>query len=155
MHAVSQGALAVEIRADDAEAAALVGALSHWPTEFACRAERACLRVLEGGCSVPVGVHSAIVQDEGGKEGGRLTLTGCVTALDGQAHVEYTLEAEVRTAEDAEVVGERLARVLIDTGARAILDDITKDRERRVGELKATEEIEKIEASLDPAPSQA
>ncbi|KAI0296678.1 porphobilinogen deaminase, dipyromethane cofactor binding domain-containing protein [Russula brevipes] len=60
-HAVGQGALAVEIRADDAEARRLCSALTHWPTSWRCLAERACLRVLEGGCSVPVGVHSELV----------------------------------------------------------------------------------------------
>ena len=72
LHAVSQGALAIEIRADDAQARALCAAISHWPTQWACAAERACLRVLEGGCSVPVGVSSRLVEDkEGGRKGRR------------------------------------------------------------------------------------
>ena len=50
LHAVSQGALAIEIRSDDEEARALCRSITHWPTEWSCLAERACLRVLEGGC---------------------------------------------------------------------------------------------------------
>ncbi|CAL1697299.1 unnamed protein product [Somion occarium] len=46
-HAVSQGALAIEIRSDDTEARELCRSVTHWQTEWQCAAERACLRVLE------------------------------------------------------------------------------------------------------------
>ncbi|KAK6905759.1 porphobilinogen deaminase [Kwoniella mangroviensis CBS 8507] len=62
MHAVGQGALAVEIRSDDMRTRNCLRGLGHWPTEWTCGAERGCLRVLEGGCSVPVGVESEIVE---------------------------------------------------------------------------------------------
>ncbi|WWC86298.1 porphobilinogen deaminase [Kwoniella dendrophila CBS 6074] len=62
MHAVGQGALAVEIRSDDNRTRNCLRGLGHWPTEWTCGAERGCLRVLEGGCSVPVGVESEIVE---------------------------------------------------------------------------------------------
>ena len=127
LYAVSQGALAIEIRSDDAEARALCESITHTPTLFACGAERACLRVLEGGCSVPVGVYTRW-RDQ------ILEITGAVTALDGSIHVEHTLEGKVDSWEDANGLGERLARVLVQTGAREILDDITKDRERRIEE---------------------
>ena len=139
--AVGQGALVVEIREGDARARAMCAALSHWPTAWACGAERACLRVLEGGCSVPVGVSTTLAD-------GTLTLTGCVTSLTGDRHVEHTLEERVATLEDAEAVGARLAKILIDTGARAILDEINEDRERRIGEAKTEEEKQKIEAAI-------
>ena len=63
-----------------------------------------------------------------------MEITGAVTALDGSIHVEHTLEGKVDSWEDANGLGERLARVLVQTGAREILDDITKDRERRIEE---------------------
>ncbi|KAI0960944.1 hypothetical protein AcV7_000181 [Taiwanofungus camphoratus] len=138
LHAVSQGALAIEIRADDAITRDLCAALTHWPTEWSCRAERACLRVLEGGCSVPVGVHTQLRESGCGK-GGVLTIMGCVTSLSGKEHVEHTLEEDVSSMEEAEALGKRLARLLIDTGARTILDEITKDRERKIEQSKAEE----------------
>ncbi|KAH9947406.1 porphobilinogen deaminase [Amylocystis lapponica] len=136
LHAVSQGALAVEVRADDAAARALCAAITHRPTEWSCRAERACLRVLEGGCSVPVGVYTQL-EEETGAEGGVLKITGCVTSLDGDRHVEHALAEVVHSAEEAEAVGAKLARVLIETGAGQILQEITKDRERRIEEAEA------------------
>jgi len=60
---VGQGALAVETRADDAEAIALVSAIDD-PTTRACvEAERAFLAALGGGCTLPVGAL-AEVEDE-------------------------------------------------------------------------------------------
>ena len=135
--AVSQGALAVEIRADDAQARALCAAVSHRPTAWACAAERACLRVLEGGCSVPVGVWSEFAEAAGEGVGGRLKLTGCVTSLEGERHVEHTVEEEVQSVEDAEAVGAHVAKVLIETGAREILDEINVDRKKRIEEAAA------------------
>lgn len=148
-HAVSQGALAVEIRSNDAQSKRLCEALTHWETQWKCFAERACLRVLEGGCSVPVGIVSAleVLLGDGGRAG-ILKLTGCVTSLDGERHVEHTLEKEVRSVEEAEETGVELARVLINTGARAILDEITKDRERRTGEDKSEAEVDAIEKTM-------
>lgn len=132
-HAVGQGALGVEIREGDVAVQSLCLALNHRPTEWRCRAERAMLRVLEGGCSVPVGVHTALVPVGADEDPARarLTITGTVTALDGKRHVEHTLQAEVGSAKEAELLGERLARTLIETGAKEILDDIAKDKESR------------------------
>ncbi|KAF5377250.1 hypothetical protein D9615_006402 [Tricholomella constricta] len=131
-HAVSQGALGVEIRDDDAEALALCRQITHWETEWLCLAERACLRVLEGGCSVPIGVASKLDVEAGEVKAGTLTLTGCVTAIAGDLHVEHTLQVRVASAEEAEEVGRRLARILSESGAKKILDDINEDRDRRV-----------------------
>jgi len=135
-HAVSQGALAVEVRSDDVEAIELCKKLTHRETSWECNAERACLRVLEGGCSVPVGVASELVAGEGGEV---LTLTGCVTGIDGNDHVQHTLKEVVKSVENAEQLGEKLAHILIKTGARKILDDINVDRDRRVDEAKTAE----------------
>jgi len=133
-HAVGQGALAVEIRADDAEARRLCDALTHWQTSWRCLAERAFLRVLEGGCSVPVGVHSELLPAAGdAPHQGRLRLVGTITALDGQRHVEREIEQDVSSSERAEELGAQLAKVLVEAGGKEILDEITIDRERRAG----------------------
>lgn len=147
-HAVSQGALAIEIRCDDEESRAMCRAITHWQTEWRTAAERACLRVLEGGCSVPVGISTELVESVEGAQSGALKITGCVTSLAGDHHVEHTLRETVESLADAEAVGSQLARILIQTGAKAILDDITKDRERRIGEAKTAEEQEKIQAAI-------
>ncbi|KAA1468424.1 porphobilinogen deaminase [Dentipellis sp. KUC8613] len=147
-YAVGQGALGVEIRAGDAETIRLCKALTHWQTQWKCLAERACLRVLEGGCSVPVGMHTEleVLKDEGeSSREARLRIVGTITAIDGQQHVEHEIVEVLTSTEDAEDVGARLARVLIETGGRDILQEIEKDRESRAGEEKTKEEVHKIE----------
>lgn len=145
-YAVGQGALAIETRIGDTASRALVRGIVHWQTEWRCAAERACLRMLEGGCSVPVGVSTELVEATGSDP--TLKIIGCVTALDGSHHVQHSIEEQVASYEAAEEVGVRLAKVLMESGARAILDDITKDRARRVGEAKTEDEKNKIEASI-------
>ena len=49
-----QGALGLEIRADDAPLAEAMARLAHTPTWLACEAERAVSRALGGSCSLPL-----------------------------------------------------------------------------------------------------
>ncbi|MCW1916223.1 hydroxymethylbilane synthase [Luteolibacter sp. GHJ8] len=56
--AAGQGAIGLEIRKGDAAAAALVGSIRDADTFARVRAEREFLRLLEGGCSTPVGVYT-------------------------------------------------------------------------------------------------
>lgn len=65
MHSVGQGALAVESRSGDAATRDVLRTVGHWPTEWRVGAERGLLRVLEGGCSVPVGVETHLTELEG------------------------------------------------------------------------------------------
>ncbi|KAJ3997907.1 porphobilinogen deaminase, dipyromethane cofactor binding domain-containing protein [Lentinula boryana] len=124
-HAVSQGALAIEIRTNDTESLEICQRITHRETAWRCLAERACLRKLEGGCSVPVGVGSSLVDNV-------LTITGCVTALDGSKHVEHTMKETVANELQVEELGTRLAITLIETGAKEILDEITVDRQEKI-----------------------
>ncbi|MCL4233250.1 MAG: hydroxymethylbilane synthase [Deltaproteobacteria bacterium] len=113
--AVGQGALAVEIRADDAETAALLADFNHADTQTAVRAERAFLRRLEGGCQIPIGAHATV-------SGGRVRLDGLVGSLDGTRILRDAAEGD---ATDPEAVGIALAGTLLAAGADAILAEIT------------------------------
>ncbi len=76
--AAGQGAIGLEIRRGDEASAALVEGIRDEETFMRVRAEREFLRLLEGGCSTPVGVHSSaedgilrmsarVFPDEGGE----------------------------------------------------------------------------------------
>ena len=127
-YAVGQGALGVEIRSSDLETKALCAGLGHYQTLWATAAERALLRLLEGGCSVPVAVTSHFEQGEGCEktEGpGKLSLLGRVTSLGGEEQVEFELRSrEVASFADAEALGVDVARGLLDKGAGRILKQI-------------------------------
>lgn len=114
LHAVGQGALGIECRADDVEIISLLKTIEHPETRDRCYAERAFLRSLEGGCQVPIGVNTRI-------ENGKLTLTGMVASLDGQRLIKDSITG---AAENAEQIGIELAHRLRQQGAQEILDEI-------------------------------
>ena len=59
--AIGQGAIALQCRAQDA---AFFAALNHEPTGLAIRAERELMRLLNGDCSLPVGVLTELGERE-------------------------------------------------------------------------------------------
>jgi hydroxymethylbilane synthase len=61
--APGQGALAIEIRAGDAETAALLAPLEDRATRAATRAERAVSRGLAGSCEVPLAAYAEVEAD--------------------------------------------------------------------------------------------
>ncbi|PVF93422.1 porphobilinogen deaminase [Serendipita vermifera] len=128
--AVGQAALGVEIRSNDPHVSNIVSALTHQPTQWTCLAERACLRVLEGGCSVPVGISSTLTEQTSAGSGtvSVLKMVGTVTSLDGQIQAEAALEGNIKGVKDAEDLGVSLANLLVKNGAESILADIKKDR---------------------------
>ncbi|MEH2049851.1 hydroxymethylbilane synthase [Nostoc sp.] len=114
LHAVGQGALGIECRADDSELLTLLKAIEHPQTRDRCLAERSFLRSLEGGCQVPIGVNTEI-------SGDNLTLTGIVASIDGQKFVK---DAVTGQANNAEALGIELAELLRQQGAQEILSEI-------------------------------
>ncbi|XP_035411537.1 porphobilinogen deaminase isoform X2 [Cygnus atratus] len=140
LYAVGQGALAVEVRAKDQEILNMVSALHDGETVLCCIAERAFMKRLEGGCSVPVAV-STMLKD------GQLYLTGAVYSLDGSDSLKETMQTSVnypqqnedgpnddvqhvgitaknvagQAQEAAENLGVELASLLLCKGAKHIL----------------------------------
>lgn len=110
--AVGQGALAIETRADDAVINEIVNTLDHEATRLACRAERAFLRGLGGGCLVPIAAHATI-------DDGTMLLTGLVASPDGS---EALRDRQSGPSSDAEAIGQRLADELLARGADRILN---------------------------------
>ncbi|KAJ3349378.1 hypothetical protein HDU83_000606 [Entophlyctis luteolus] len=127
-HAVGQGALGIEIRADDSNAASVVSVLNDPETALRCIAERAFMRGLEGGCSVPLGVWTELAVIGGGKA--TLRLKGCVCSLDGEKYIEDGLSVEVdmenenQSRQSAQQLGHDLSVKFIALGAQAILAEI-------------------------------
>ena len=116
--AVGQGALAIEIRADDVRMAARTAPLSHQPTLQATTAERALLRTLEGGCQIPVGTFARL--DKRG-DPDNLVVDAMVGSLDGRRIVRAALAGR---AAESDSIGRRLAATLLDLGAHKILAEI-------------------------------
>jgi hydroxymethylbilane synthase len=125
--APAQGALAVECRASDETAQALLAALDDADTRAAVAAERALLAALEAGCSAPVAALGVVAEGEfgHGAEGGaglEVFLRGSVTALDGSDAVRLSATGPTT---DAEGVGRRLAAELLANGADTMMGSFT------------------------------
>ncbi|TKA29161.1 hypothetical protein B0A50_03671 [Salinomyces thailandicus] len=65
LYAVGQGALAIEIRKDDARVQTLVDKIGDSRATLEGLAERQLMRTLEGGCSVPIGIETEWVSRKG------------------------------------------------------------------------------------------
>jgi hydroxymethylbilane synthase len=116
--AVSQGAIAIQLRADDERVARWIEPLDHAPTRIRTTAERALLREVEGGCQVPLGAHATI-------HGDRMELAAAVASLDGAASVTGRLSG---TPRDAVMLGRGLAGDLLARGGEAILAAIRAEQ---------------------------
>jgi hydroxymethylbilane synthase len=109
--AVAQGAIALEIRGDDAKTAALLAPLDHKPTALCVSAERAFLARLEGSCRTPIAGLAEL-------EGDRLSLRGMVFSSDGATCFETVREGP---SGHAAALGQATAEALIELGAQALL----------------------------------
>ena len=114
LHAVGQGALGIECRANDPKILELLKVLQHSETYSRCIGERSFLRALEGGCQVPIGVDTKI-------ESNILTLTGIVASLDGQTMLKDSVSGHI---EQAEQLGYELSVRLRNSGATEVLEKI-------------------------------
>ena len=106
---VGQGAIALETRGDDGPTTELMERLNDASAMTALLAERAFLRELGSGCTIPAGAHATVVE-------GLVRLSGVMLALDGSRSVRVTLEGT-----DPRSVGARVARRLRDDEGGATL----------------------------------
>ncbi|WP_188556164.1 hydroxymethylbilane synthase [Hymenobacter glacieicola] len=120
--ATGQGSVAIECaRSLDPELKAeLRRSLDH-PATHACLAtERAFLRTMEGGCSIPSFALATLSAD-----GQQVQLHGGLISLDGQ---EFIDEIQAAPVAEGEALGIRLAEAVLARGGRQILDSIRRER---------------------------
>ncbi len=109
--AVGQGALAIEIRLQNAAVREAVAPLDHAPTHQAVRAERAMLDALGGGCQLPIAAFAKHAS-------GQLHLMGVVADPAGTRVLRAN---DSGTPDDPEELGKRVATELLRQGARQLL----------------------------------
>ncbi len=78
--APAQGAMLVVAKADDDFCRSAVAALNHEPSQICVHIEREFLRVLEGGCTAPIGALATM-------EGDKIHFKGALFSLDGQQKI--------------------------------------------------------------------
>jgi hydroxymethylbilane synthase len=109
--APGQGALAIQARADDESTLALLEALEDDAARAAIVAERTVVRVLEAGCSTPLGAYATC-------DKGVLSLRACVLSPDGSQRIDAQGKGIPERAAD---LGNAVAQKLLDQGAKKLL----------------------------------
>ena len=107
MPAPGQGALALQSRSADVER---ITPVDHLQTSLAVQAERAMLRVLGAGCSLPLAALAHV-------RGGEVVLAGRLLSPDGLERIELQ-----RADPNPEAVGAEVAELLLERGGRRLLE---------------------------------
>lgn len=114
--AVGQGALAIEChkKLSFGKKEIVERWVNHKETEACIRAERAFLKAIQGGCSVPVFGYAYL-------DGPLITLKGGIISLDGQQVIKVKRTGIV---EDVKELGESVAHEVLKSGGIEILNKI-------------------------------
>lgn len=114
--AVGQGSVAVEAltELEESKKEVIHHLINHDETEYQLQAERAYLKALRGGCSVPVFALAKVSQ-------GEIILRGGVISLDGKTLLQDEAKGNI---DKPEVIGETLAEKIISQGGEEILNQI-------------------------------
>jgi len=112
--ACGQGALALEIRADDDQTRQLVAALEDPESRTTATAERTVLHQLQGGCQIPIGAHAYI-------ENQQLHLYALLSDLEGRC---LLTTHQIGSPDQPESLGQTAADHLLSQGGRDIINQI-------------------------------
>jgi hydroxymethylbilane synthase len=112
--APGQGALAVQVRAEDTKLAELVSQLDDEQTRIATQAERCVLAAMHGGCSIPLGVYARIIGDH-------LAINTMIADIDGKNLIKRSSSSPVSQSMDC---AQKLAEELLEAGGKEILERI-------------------------------
>lgn len=110
--APGQGALALIARRDDSRLTQILKTVEHPPTRAETEAERELVRVLEGGCKVPVGALASANREI-------VQLTASIFSLDGKQHL---VAKRAGSAKDAASIGWAVGEELVVKGAKKIAE---------------------------------
>jgi hydroxymethylbilane synthase len=117
--AVGQGSVAIEIykNLDESKSEKLKQLLNNEESETRLKAERAYLKRLQGGCSIPVFALANLSND-------KITIKGGIISLDGQEKIVKELSGDKA---DPESLGTQLANDILAAGGDKILESIKNE----------------------------
>jgi len=113
--AVGQGIVAIEIRGDAIDAAALAAGINHEATWQCALAERAFLFELGGGCTAPIAARATL-------DGGTLNIEGLAASTDGSRVLR---DSRSGPAAEPAATGKALAREFLAQGAADFIERLT------------------------------
>ncbi|MEX0629257.1 MAG: hydroxymethylbilane synthase [Chloroflexota bacterium] len=141
--APGQGAIAVQVRRDDARMLELVAAIDDRSTRLAVEAERAFLSASGGGCRAPIGALATITDDE-------LDLLGGYASPDGSGTAVARRRGPLAAGTD--LARELAAALDSRTRVRAPVDDVepetSRPMARRVLVTRAADQAAELASAL-------
>lgn len=119
---VGQGCITIEAhkRLDEEVTKAVYDAVNHSETSICLKAERAFLRTLEGGCSIPAFGLATL------KKKKELYMEAGIVSLDGKQLIRKNISGD---PENAAVLGATLAKIVLEAGGKEILQEIKQTNE--------------------------
>lgn len=114
--AVGQGSVAIEVHdsLESEKSKAIRQLLNHSDTETCLLAERAYLKKMDGGCSIPVFALATLSQSG-------MTIEGGIISLDGTERINHKISGD---SKDADQLGRLLAEEVLSSGGEIILKEI-------------------------------
>lgn len=116
--APGQGALAIVCRRDDLETIKLLKKIEHNPSKQAIEAERALIKNIGAGCTIPMGALGLLR-----KEKKCISLYASIFSIDGNRSIKIKEEGDIKHPEK---IGNMAAKRLIEKGAYEITKEWTK-----------------------------
>ncbi|WP_373516362.1 hydroxymethylbilane synthase [Pricia sp.] len=113
--APAQGAIMVVAMENDEFVREACAQLNHGPTEICTRQEREFLRILEGGCTAPIGALAYIDKDN------EVNLKGVLLTVDGKKKLESELSAPLGRHE---FLGRDCANSILSRGGKLLMNEI-------------------------------
>ncbi|CDF81136.1 porphobilinogen deaminase [Formosa agariphila KMM 3901] len=115
--APAQGAMVVVTLEKDKDITEAVSKLNDTPTDICTHVEREFLRILEAGCTAPIGGLATITNDT-------IAFTGILLALDGSKKLSIS---KTDLLSNYKGFGKRCALELIEKGGKELMDSIKKE----------------------------
>lgn len=116
---VGQGTIAIEVcvhtLAKEAQQV-IKDSCNDTETEYRLKTERAFLKKMEGGCSIPSFGHAIVEEDQ-------VLFTAGLVSLNGQEMVKTKMQG---ATSEAEILGEQMANYILQNGGKEILQEIKK-----------------------------
>ncbi|WP_282054095.1 hydroxymethylbilane synthase [Maribacter luteus] len=116
--APAQGAIMVVALEDDDFVREACAELNHEPTATCTQLEREFLRLLEGGCSAPIGALAYINNED------EVTMKGVLLAIDGTKKLEAEFSAPLGQHEN---LGRDCANSILSRGGKNLMGEIQRD----------------------------
>ena len=114
--APSQGVVAISSRVDDVETKAILEKINHKTTQICVEIERNFLRILEGGCTAPIGAIAVFEEN-------KIKFSGRLNSLDGSKTISVVEEFEY---DESENYGKKFAEFVLENGGKEMMEEIKK-----------------------------